>query len=256
MTDAHILHYQEHGSGPVVVLLHGFISNSNYWNKITPSLMRKHRVIAIDLLGFGNSPKPGRSKYDYAAQLNSIEATLKAANVIEPFTLVGHSMGALLSLRYARQHKERVSKLVLVNMPVWLDYNEAREEVLGTNVFYRIGLRTGTHTIAWPIFKVVTALQLLSVKSRHNARIRYGFIFASTGASRLRSLRNVIFNAKAEADLMAVEVQTVLISGIHDRASYIRNIAQLRFSGNVRIQNILGGHHLPMSTPEAILLHI
>lgn len=251
-----ILNYTDTGSGPTVVLLHGFISNSKYWRNVLPELTGTNRVINIDLLGFGKSPKPLRSSYNYEAQLASIDATLKQAGVLSPFTLVGHSMGSLLALRYAKTHKQNVKKLILSNMPILLTYEQARDEILGTNRIYRLGLRNGINGIAWPIFRAVTWLQLLSRKARHNAVIRNRLAFSNTMTSRLRSLRNVVFTTQIEADLKAVDVQTVLVSGTGDRAIYLENLATMQLGKNISVSNIAGGHHLPMSTPKAITTHI
>ncbi|MBC7546930.1 alpha/beta fold hydrolase [Candidatus Saccharibacteria bacterium] len=251
-----ILSYSDTGSGPTVVLLHGFISNSTYWRNVLPQLTGKHRVINIDLLGFGKSPKPVRSRYDYDAQLLSIAATLKKAEVTKPFTLVGHSMGSLLALRYAKTHKTDVKKLILSNMPILLTSDQARAEILGTNRLYRLGLRNGINGIVWPLFRAVTLLQLLSRKARHNAVVRNRLAFSNTMTSRLRSLRNVVFTPQIEIDLQAISVQTVLVSGIDDRAIYLENLATLSLGKHVSIKNIVGGHHLPMSTPSAITMHI
>jgi pimeloyl-ACP methyl ester carboxylesterase len=251
-----ILNYTDTGSGPTVVLLHGFISNSKYWRNVLPTLQNTHRVINIDLLGFGKSPKPVRSRYDYDAQIGSIAATLEKAGVTDPFTLVGHSMGSLLALRYAKTHKSDVKKLILTNMPILLSSAQARDEILGTNRIYRLGLRNGINGIAWPIFRAVTLLQLLSRKARHNAVIRNRLAFSNTMTSRLRSLRNVVFIPQIEADLKEIRIQTVLVSGINDRAIYLENLATLQLGKHVSIKNIVGGHHLPMSTPSAITMHI
>jgi pimeloyl-ACP methyl ester carboxylesterase len=53
------------GSGEFIVLLHGFLGSKSDWRRIAPKLARAgYRVIAIDLLGFGNAPKPLSALYD------------------------------------------------------------------------------------------------------------------------------------------------------------------------------------------------
>ncbi len=121
MKASKILHFTDTGTGPLVVLLHGYMASSEYWREVTQYIGKHRRVIAIDLLGFGKSPKPLRSRYDYDSQLTSINATLDSLAVTEPFTLVGHSMGSLVSLRYTKTYAHRVKKLVLTNMPFFLD---------------------------------------------------------------------------------------------------------------------------------------
>ncbi len=252
MKNIPILHHSVAGSGPTVVLLHGYLASSAYWQTIADELSRTHRVIAIDLLGFGRSPKPACSRYDYDAQLTSINHTLEKLNVTEPFTLIGHSMGSLISLRYARTFPQRVKKLLLANMPVFASGQQAKQEILSTNFVYRIGLRPGFHWMVWPLFRLALSMQLIPEKVSENAAARRAYIFQNTAVSRLRSMRNIIYAAKIQADLQTLEMTTLLLSGLNDRARYLQNIADLKFGSNVSLANIAGGHHLPLTHPQLV----
>ena len=250
------LYYESTGTGPVVILLHGYMASSRYWERMTEQLAQNHRVIAIDLLGFGKSPKPSRSRYDYVAQIQCIAATLASLDLKVPFTLVGHSMGSLISLRYAREYPEQIKKLLLVNMPVLLSKADAKDEILGTSRLYRIALKPGLHGIIWPIFKAAVQLKLVPERIGENPAARRAYMFQSTGVSRIRSMRNVIFSAKVEADLLSLHAKTVVISGLNDRKRYIQNLASLKLRDSVLISNVTGGHHLPLTQPELIAAHI
>ena len=111
------------GTGPVVVLLHGIASSSVTFQNVVPELSA-HRVIAIDLLGFGQSPIPVDSEYRLADHVEAIASTIESLHLHEPFTLVGHSMGALVAARYAAQNSRQVSKVVLVSPPTYLSPTE------------------------------------------------------------------------------------------------------------------------------------
>jgi pimeloyl-ACP methyl ester carboxylesterase len=249
-----ILHYEISGQGKTVVLLHGFMASSRYWHRVVAMLSKRYRVVAIDLLGFGDSPKPGCSRYDYTAHIESIDATLTAIGIRQRFVLVGHSMGALIALRYARLHAERVSRLVLANMPIYLTKQQAKENILGQSLLYWFALRPGLHSVIWPIFKLASQLHLLPIKDIEAAGARSNYIFQSTGISRLRSLRNIIYAAKIETDLRALQVATTLVSGVHDRrAKYSSALPGLQLSKLVDIQNIAGGHHFPLRRPDLFL---
>ncbi len=256
MKIAPVLHHTVTGSGPTVVLLHGYLASSAYWLDITRELSQTHRVVAIDLLGFGQSPKPACSRYDYDAQLASINRTLETAGVSVSFTLIGHSMGSLISLRYARTFPERVHKLMLANMPILLSKRQAKREILGTNFVYRIGLRPGLHWIIWPIFRLAMRWQLIPETVSDNASARRSYIFQNTSVSRLRSMRNVIYAAKIEADLQALNMTTLLLSGLQDRARYFQNLALLKVGDHISLSNIPGGHHLPLTHPQLISAYV
>ena len=86
------LYYEDHGSGPPVVLIHGWPLNGDAWEKQIPALLAAgHRVITYDRRGFGRSSKPAIGyNYDtFAADLETVLSTLDLAGV----SLVGHSMG-------------------------------------------------------------------------------------------------------------------------------------------------------------------
>ena len=109
------LHYEDHGSGTPVVLIHGYPLSGRAWDKQVPVLLEAgHRVITYDRRGFGNSSQPAVG-YDYdtfAADLNILMNTLD----LQQATLVGHSMGTGEVTRYLSAYgSERVSKGVLVS---------------------------------------------------------------------------------------------------------------------------------------------
>jgi len=110
----------ERGEGPTILLLHGIASSSVTFHHVLPLLERTHRCIAIDLLGFGESPAPAWADYTLADHAGAIERTVASLRLREPFTVVGHSMGALIAARYAARNPRRVSGLVMVSPPIYL----------------------------------------------------------------------------------------------------------------------------------------
>lgn len=115
------LYYTDHGSGPPVVLIHGFPLSGTAWEKqIRPLLGLGYRTIAYDRRGFGSSDRPGIG-YDYdtfAADLHTLMTELD----LREAALVGHSMGTGEIARYlATYGSARVSKAVMISaLPPYL----------------------------------------------------------------------------------------------------------------------------------------
>jgi pimeloyl-ACP methyl ester carboxylesterase len=114
------VHVVDEGEGPPVVLLHGFASSVGTWKDVIPRLAREHRVIALDLKGFGWTSRPP-GDYSPAAQAKLVLAVLDAKGVEEPVDLVAHSWGSSIALELALRAPKRVSKIALYDAWVYED---------------------------------------------------------------------------------------------------------------------------------------
>lgn len=109
----HSLHGVDGGQGPPVVFLHNGGTSSRIWLEVMERLAPRHRVLALDHLGYGDSSKP-EANYTLQLHADAIEAALAAAG-IGPATLVGNCLGSAVALTLALRHPERVRGLVLCN---------------------------------------------------------------------------------------------------------------------------------------------
>jgi len=109
------------GKGPVVVLLHGLGGSIYDWRHLMAPLAADHRVIAIDLLGSGESELPDGEDYSIAAQARRIRGLLDAMGV-DRATLIGNSYGGGIALRVAQDWPERVERLVLLNSVCYAEH--------------------------------------------------------------------------------------------------------------------------------------
>ncbi len=120
-TRAPLLHIAgDVGSGPPVILIHGIASSSVTFEFLVPLIADRHRVISIDLMGFGGSPAPADATYTVEEHVAALERTIRKLRLREKFVLVGHSMGSLIGARYAAVHGKRLTKLVLVAPPIYV----------------------------------------------------------------------------------------------------------------------------------------
>ena len=110
--DGHRLAYVDEGSGDPLILIHGLGSYIPAWKKTIPELSKSHRVIALDLPGFGKSSKQVEA-YSIAFFARTV-VQLQDSLGIEKAIWAGHSMGAQIALEAAFSHPEKISKLVLL----------------------------------------------------------------------------------------------------------------------------------------------
>lgn len=221
------------GKGEAVVLLHGFLANKNYWTKLIPRL-ENNNVIALDLLGFGNAPKPKTSQYTYSSHIEHIQTQLKNLKIKSPFILAGHSMGAVIAARFALQNPNAVKKLIMLNPPLYSSADQAVQVLNDTGTLYRAILSSRLRFIIWPILRKVTPI------AKH------------TRQSRELTLQNVILKSEFIQDLQKISVPTKLIVGTHDRPVYLSNLAKISMPKNIKLHTINTGHHAPRQNPKLI----
>jgi pimeloyl-ACP methyl ester carboxylesterase len=109
-------HYHQAGSGKPIVLLHGAgpgVSAWSNWRLVMPAFAQRFWVAAPDIVGFGATARPADVVYGVATWTAHVIGFLDALG-IERAALVGNSMGGRVALELARQHPDRVTKLVLM----------------------------------------------------------------------------------------------------------------------------------------------
>jgi len=110
------IHVRWGGSGPAVVLLHGYGETGDMWAPLAVDLARDHTVIVPDLRGLGLSSKPPGG-FDKKTQAEDVEGVMKALNVAQA-DVVAHDIGNMVAFQFAARHPERVRRLVLIDAPV------------------------------------------------------------------------------------------------------------------------------------------
>jgi pimeloyl-ACP methyl ester carboxylesterase len=112
------LYCEEHGEGAPVLLLHGFGTSTYTWRYVVPDLAKNHRVISVDLKGFGQSDKPFDERYSVSDQAELIAQLIEDKD-LRDLTIVGHSFGGGVALMLALEANEqlggRIARLVLID---------------------------------------------------------------------------------------------------------------------------------------------
>lgn len=120
-----------------VLFIHGFISSSAFWTEtlfpnFSETAKSKYRFIAVDLLGFGRSPKPTDSLYTLREHLDMIERSVLDPYKVKSFHIVAHSLGCILALALAVKHPGSVKSLTLL-APVSFSFSLMKEFIFFTH---------------------------------------------------------------------------------------------------------------------------
>jgi pimeloyl-ACP methyl ester carboxylesterase len=233
LTDAR-LHVQVLGDGPPLAMLHGLLvgSMASWYFGAAPRLATRFRVLLHDLRGHGLSD-PAPQGYDLTTLGTDLDRLLPLAGGGSP-TLVGHSWGALIALRYAIARPGRVRRLVLVDAPL------PPSDVPELNAF--LTRRPEDMLDALP-----AALRgEVQGASRRGRRLVEQLRRLVVDSSLLADLsREPDFT---DAELQSLDVPTLLVYG--DRSGCLGAGQRLaRALPRARLATLPGGHFLPAEQP-------
>lgn len=136
--ETRVRYYDSGGDKPPVVLIHGFASALDAWTAVMPRLEDDHRVIALDLRGFGWTDRP-ETDYSPAAQAELVFGLLDELDV-ERTALVAHSWGSSVALRMALEQPDRIERIALYDAWVYEEqlpvaFRWSRAPVVGELIF-------------------------------------------------------------------------------------------------------------------------
>lgn len=121
------LYYEVHGSGPAIILTHGYSSTAQMWAGQVEPLAKNHTLILWDMRGHGQSDYPtDESLYSEEATVGDIAALLDAVGA-RTAIVGGLSLGGYMSLAFNRVHPERVEALLIIDTGPGFKKDEARE---------------------------------------------------------------------------------------------------------------------------------
>jgi pimeloyl-ACP methyl ester carboxylesterase len=197
------------GEGTPVVFLHGLGSSGAIWKRLSSLLAGLPcRMIAFDLLGFGNSPKPGWPNYSVDDHAWAVIASLDNLKLREPIVLVGHSMGCLVAVHVARLRPQLVKRLILYEMPLYEGLPESRRYQLRRDFYYRLYNRV----LQYPDFSAANVRTIQKLAARF-----VGFEVSKEGWTPfVRSLQNTVLRQTTLTDLKRLQVPTEIIYGSLD----------------------------------------
>jgi pimeloyl-ACP methyl ester carboxylesterase len=255
------LHVAEAGSGPALVLLHGWPQHWWCWRELVPRLAEKHRVLAPDLRGWGWSAAPpgDYAKATFAADI----AALLDAEGLERVTVIGHDWGGYTGFLLALDHPDRVERLVALDIPPpWGSPPQLSHLALPLLLSYQVliatpGLGEAVMTRSDAFVKaIIRGASRLRRWTDDELRV-YAGVLRQPDRARASSACYRTFLTK-ELQLFRpryrprdLKVPTLLLMGA---ASAIQRVVGPRSSPNLRLEMIDGaGHFLPEEAPRQVL---
>ena len=130
------------GSGPAVLLLHGYPETKAMWNDVAEELARDHTVVAADLRGYGDSAKPRGAHYAKRDMARD-QVTLMRMLGHDRFAVVGHDRGGRVGHRMALDHPDTVTALAVLDIVPTLHMFENVDRAMATAYFHWFFLARG-----------------------------------------------------------------------------------------------------------------
>lgn len=220
------------------MLVHGIASSSVSFENVVPLLDADHRVVAIDLMGFGGSPAPPDARFTLDEHVDALGRTLTSLRLPRPFVLVGHSMGSLIVSRYAARHGRDLAGVVLVSPPIYLP-----PEIVGDPVdraamtLYRRAYEFLRHH---PRFTIRNAALLARLSPIRNVLE----VSETNWEAFVLSLERAIESQTAITDIAATEVPIEVVYGTLDPflvPGALRIVGRMR---HVTMHRVEAGDHL------------
>ena len=242
------------GHGIPVILLHGIASDATVWDEtITKINTKKYQVVAIDLLGFGSSPKPSNNSYSLEEQARQVVYTIKKNKFKQPVIIVGHSLGGLVALEIASHKLLKISQLFLCSPPIYLpgDYGAISSEYKKTD--------RAKSNAYFALYETIANKPKVSLNTAKRIANKFsGFTLTSeTWLPFKRSLLNAINSQNSLNQLRNIKTKTAIIYGNLDLfvvPKYYKDCA--RTNKNIKVESFTGSHSINTKYSKLIAKNI
>src|SRR6059058_5840832 len=232
------IYYEVHGSGPPLLLTHGYSSTSAMWQGQTEALSKRHRLVLWDMRGHGQSDYPDDPRaYSEALTVADMAALLDAVGATSAI-VGGLSLGGYMSLAFYRAHPERARALLIIDTGPGFKKDDARE--------------------TWNIRALATAdkldqegLALLKSATRERATARHrdarGLALAARGMLTQRDARVIEL-------LPDIKVPSLIVVGADDTPFLAASdYMAAKIPGAQKIVIPAAGHAVNIDQPQAFI---
>jgi pimeloyl-ACP methyl ester carboxylesterase len=220
-----------------LVLLHGVGASGAAWEAVLEKIKNDPvNILVVDLLGFGKSPKPEWAQYSAEMQSRALSKTLFLKGVLGRVTLVGHSMGALIAVEFAKRKSRFVRSLVLLSPPLYDDktngYLPDRDEQL---------LKIYSLATNHPDYLI----KIGALAKKYGLVGRAFVVSPDTVDDYISALKAAVINQTSLEDITHLDVPISIVYGTLDPFIVGANIKKIsKNCSNINVQTFIGGHEL------------
>lgn len=226
----------------VIVLLHGIGGSGRMWRHVAESAPDSVRVISLDLLGFGQSPKPKNASYNVRVQARSVAATLVALGIRQRIIVVGHSMGSLIAIELARRYRLALQGLVLCAPPIYTSVAERNDRLFGVEpwllgIYETTSQRIGDNPERYiGLARAATTTRLMPSTFEINRQTVYPY---------QKALRASVIDQSAYRDIQTLKLPIHIIYGTLDPFVVSKNLKRLaKQHPNIQLKRIVALHEI------------
>jgi pimeloyl-ACP methyl ester carboxylesterase len=216
------LYYEEQGKGPPLLLIHGFGASTFTWRFVAPELAKTHRVIAVDLKGFGQSDKPFDERYSVVDQAELLAQLIEEKD-LRNLTLVGHSFGGGVALLLALQANQRldgrITKLVLLDSIAYPQQIPVFFRLLDVPLVSQIGVRLVPPTVQTRVALEIAYFDDSKIDAAEIETYAAPLKTAAGKHAMIHSARQILPEdiAQLSESYKAIELPTLILWCDHDR---------------------------------------
>ncbi len=240
-----------------IVFIHGLVGSRRFWDKAYHSLSKNYSLYFIDLLGFGYSAKPSVD-YTLEIHIKALRKFIREEVREKSIVLIGHSVGAIISLAYANKYPKGIKKLYLLALPYYYSEKEARKTVKKNTVpsYFAIDsllTKISCMTICYLGGPVTRKYIHLLIRDWPKEVISDAFLH--TYQSYISTLENVLYKQRIINLLSnSLKKRIVLIHGQTDKIVPVDHVKE--FAKKYGLKLIIldnKGHKFPISAKEQLV---
>lgn len=222
-----------------LVFLHGIGNSGKTWDEVSMDLPDNVNLIVVDLLGFGDSPKPDWATYDARTQANSLAKTLLKIGLRRNTIIIGHSMGSLVAVEFAKRYPKWTQALILCSPPLYqVDPDDdkklfaERDEQLRR--LYEFGIKNPNNIV-----------KLSRLAKKYNVLNPDFDVDQMNIDNYVLSLRANILNQTTPHDIVHIKKPIHILYGTLDPFVIGQNIKNAgKSSKYIKVEKFIGGHEI------------